>query len=80
MICHAGAIESKDWNTVDFDILVKEKEEDEFVVADSVRGNVEDVTTRPLNCGKVRYVTLKIYKPASDGDTHARIYQFGLFE
>lgn len=80
LICHAGAIESKDWNTVDFDILVKEKEEDEFVVADSVRGNVEDVTTRSLNCGKVRYVTLKIYKPASDGDTHARIYQFGLFE
>ncbi len=80
LICHAGDIESMDWNTVDFDILVKEKEEDEFTVADSVRGNTESVTRRELKCGKVRYVTLKILKPASDKDTHARIYHFGIFE
>ncbi|MBE6543701.1 MAG: hypothetical protein E7675_04815 [Ruminococcaceae bacterium] len=80
LICHAGGIESKLWNTVDFDILVKEKEEDEFVVADSVRDNTEDLTNRALNCGKVRYVMLKITNPAKDGDTHARIYHFGLFE
>lgn len=80
LICHAGGIESKLWNTVDFDILVKEKEDDEFTVADSVRGNTDDITNRELSCGKVRYVTLKIYNPAKDGDTHARIYHFGLFE
>lgn len=80
LISHSGAIESKMWNTVDFDILVKEKEEDEFTVADSVRGNTDDVTHRTLNCGKVRYVTLRITDPAKDGDKHARIYHFGLFE
>ena len=80
LICHAGAVESKMWNTVDFDIFVKEKEDDEYTLADSVRGNENDVTRGTLNCNGARYVMLKIYTPAKDGDTHARIYHFGIFE
>ena len=79
LIVHAGSMESRLWNTVDFEILTKVREGDEWSLADSVTDNKENLTNRSFAPRKARYVMLRITKPARDGDSHARIYGFGIY-
>ncbi len=80
LICHAGTMESKHWNTADFEILVKKNSEDEWIVVDSVNKNQENITHRSFEKQYARYVMLRITKPTKSGDSHARIYDFEIFK
>ena len=79
LIVHAGSVESRLWNTVDFEILTKLREADPWSLADSVSDNRDNLTNRSFSARKARYVMLRITNPARDGDSHARIYGFEVF-
>ena len=80
LIIHAGAEESKLWNTNSFEILVREREGDKWTLVDKVTGNREDLTNRSFGPCKARFVQLRITRPACDGDRHARIFGFRIFK
>lgn len=80
LIGHAGGVESDLWNTVDFEVQVRNSDTEDYRTVISVKDNKENVTLHTLTQGvTARYVRLYITKPAHDGDRHARIYHFRLY-
>ena len=82
LVKHSGKIEGSDWNTEDFALEYKSDENGEWIVADTVKGNHDDVTLRDIAPIEARYVRLFVTKPAQgdDFDPYARIYEFSVFK
>ncbi len=82
LVKHAGAIEGSPWNTADFSLAYRLEKDGEWITADTVIGNTEDVTLRDVTPFRARYVRLFVTKPSQgdDGDPHARIFEFSVFE
>lgn len=82
LVVHAGDEESTSWNTYNFSLQYKEKEEDEWKIADDVKENTENTTLREFTPVNARYVRLYITgatKPEAGG-THCRIYQLHVYK
>ncbi|MBQ7364676.1 MAG: discoidin domain-containing protein, partial [Clostridia bacterium] len=81
LVKHSGKIEGSGWNTEDF-ALEYQNENGEWIAADTVKGNRDDVTLRDIDPIKARYVRLFVTKPSQgeDYDPHARIYEFSVFK
>ena len=81
LVAHAGAEESREWNTADFALQYKVNEGDEWQIADTVAGNTENTTLREFAPVNARYVRLHITKPTqNDRDKHCRIYQLHVYK
>ena len=81
LVAHAGAEESREWNTADFTLQYKVNEGDEWQIADTVAGNTENTTLREFAPVNARYVRLHITKPTqNDRDKHCRIYQLHVYK
>ncbi len=81
LVAHAGAEESKEWNTYDFSLQYKVNENDEWQTADDVKENTDNCTIREFTPVNARYVRLHITQPALPGkDNHCRIYQLHVYK
>lgn len=82
LVKHSGKQEGSEWNTSDFALEYRLDDTAEWIRADEVVGNTEDVTLRDLAPITARFVRLFITKPSQgeDGDPHARIYEFAVFK
>jgi len=82
LVKHSGKIEGSDWNTEDFSLEYRSDKNSDWIVADAVKGNHDDVTLRDIAPIEARFVRLFITKPAQgeDYDPHARIYEFSVFK
>ncbi len=79
VVRHAGeGGESASWNTRDFR-LQRSSDGTNWIDADSVTNNTENITDRVTNPFTARYVRLYITKPTNSSDTAARIYEFELY-
>ena len=80
LVKHAGQLEGSSWNTKDFKLEFKLNENDTWTELDSVIGNKDDITVRDIPTTLARFVRLVVTNPSQDGDPHARIYTFAVFE
>lgn len=78
-VLHCGAFEGGQWNTKDFAIQYRTGD-GEWLVADQVYGNKEDLTHRHFTPVEATEVRLMITKPSQTDDDHCRIYRFMVFE
>lgn len=78
-VFHAG-LESLDYITKEYALMVKSNKNDEWKTVDSVSDNTAIETDRLLqNAIKARYVRLNITKPDQSEGSHCRIYEFQVY-
>ncbi len=79
LVLHCGEYEDRIDNTVDYFLQYKETEDGEWLTADEVWGNREDVTVREFAPVDARYVRLYVIRPTPHADKTARIYQLHVY-
>ncbi len=80
LVLHCGEYEDRNDNTVDYFLQYKESEDGEWLTADEVWGNREDMTLREFASVNARYVRLYIIRPTPHADKTCRIYQFHVYK
>lgn len=79
LVEHAGAGgESFNFNTLAFNIQLS-TDGANFTTAVNVPANKASITTHDIALATARYVRLNVTKPAQNGNTAARIYEFQVF-
>ena len=76
---HCGEDENSNDNTVDYFLQYKASEDGEWLTADEVWGNREDMTLREFAPVNARYVRLYIIRPTPHADKTCRIYQLHVY-
>ena len=79
LVLHCGEYEDRNDNTVDYFLQYKASEDGEWLTADEVWGNREDMTVRELAPVDARYVRLYVIRPTPHADKTARIYQLHVY-
>ncbi len=79
LVLHCGEYEDRNDNTVDYFLQYKQAEDGEWLTADEVWGNREDMTLREFAPALARYVRLYIIRPTPHADKTCRIYQFHVY-
>ena len=79
LVQHCGEYEDTSDNTVDYFLQYKQTEGGEWLTADEVWGNRDDVTLREFAPVQARYVRLYIIRPTPHADKTARVYQFHVY-
>ena len=79
LVLHCGEYEDRNDNTVDYFLQYKQTEDGEWLTADEVWGNREDMTLREFAPVNARYVRLYIIRPTPHADKTCRIYQFHVY-
>ena len=80
LVLHCGEYEDRNDNTVDYFLQYKASEDGEWLTADEVWGNREDMTLREFAPVNARYVRLYIIRPTPHADKTCRIYQFHVYK
>ena len=80
LVQNSGEYENRDENTVDFFLQYKTDADSEWLTADEVWGNREDLTLRDFSPVNARYVRLFIIRPALSSDVTCRIFQFHIYK
>ena len=79
LVMHCGEYEDRNDNTVDYFLQYKTSEEGEWLTADEVWGNREDMTLREFAPVNARFVRLYIIRPTPHADKTCRIYQLHVY-
>lgn len=79
MVMHAGAQESAAWNTRNFRLEYKAKENDEWQTADEVKDNEESLNLRSFAPVTARYFRLWINQATQGHDGTVRIYMLQVY-
>ena len=79
LVMHCGEYEDRNDNTVDYFLQYKTSEQGEWLTADEVWGNREDMTLREFAPVNARYVRLYIIRPTPHADQTCRIYQLHVY-
>ena len=79
LVMHCGEYEDRNDNTVDYFLQYKTSEDGEWLTADEVWGNREDMTLREFSPVNARFVRLYIIRPTPHADKTCRIYQLHVY-